>query len=39
MVSAEVLNCKLLSIPAAGIKHFYFTCCDGNPNWPAMAEL
>jgi hypothetical protein len=25
MVTTEMLNCKLLSIPAAGIKHLYFT--------------
>ncbi len=39
MVSAEMLNCKLLSTQAAGIKHLYFTWCDGNHQWPAMAEL
>ncbi len=35
MVSAEMLNSKLLSKQAAGIKHLYFTLCDGNHQWPA----
>ncbi len=26
MVSAEMLNCKLLTTQAAGIKHLYFSC-------------
>ncbi len=30
LVWAEMLNCKLLSPQAAGIKHLYFTWCDGN---------
>ncbi len=34
MVSAEMLNCKLLSTQAAGIKYLYFTWCDGNYPWP-----
>ncbi len=39
MVSAEMLNCKLLSTQAAGIKHLYFKWCDRNHQWPAMAKL
>jgi hypothetical protein len=39
MVSAEMPNCKLLSTHAAGIKHFYFTLCDGNHQWQPKAEL
>ncbi len=34
-----MLNCKLLSKQAAGIKHLYFSLGDGNHHWPAMAEL
>jgi len=30
IVSAEMLNCKLLSPQAEGIENFYFTWCDGN---------
>ncbi len=30
MVSAEMLNCKLLSTRAAGMKALYFTWCGGN---------
>jgi hypothetical protein len=40
MVSAEMVNRKLLSTQAAGIKHLYFTLySDGNQQRPAMAEL
>jgi hypothetical protein len=38
MVSAEMLNCKLLSKQAAGIKHLYFSLGDGNHHWPAMQQ-
>jgi hypothetical protein len=39
MVSEEMLNFKLLSTQAAGIKYLYFTWCDWNHQRPAMAEL
>jgi hypothetical protein len=38
-VSAEMLNSKLLSTQAAGLKDLYFTLCDGNTQGPDMAEL
>jgi hypothetical protein len=39
MVSAVMLNYKLLSTQAAVIKHLNITLCDGNHQWLAMAEL
>jgi hypothetical protein len=38
MVSAEMLNCKLLLARAAGMKDVYFTLCDVNHQWPDMAN-
>ncbi len=36
---AVMLSFKLLTTQAAGIKLLYFTWCDVNHQWPAMAEL
>jgi hypothetical protein len=39
MVSAEMLNWKLLSTHAAGTKHLNFSWYDGNHQCPAIAKL